>query len=242
MALRVAAAITGLLTMAILVTGCGGGDDDGNSPRIAVATIDPRGGGPSVRTVPSTVEVPELEGFIFPIADACLPQGDQLMPNAQREYRQGVHEGLDFYEVDNCTPVTLGTPVIAAKEGTIVRIDHDYIDLTAEMLAEVEADLTSDESLDSFRGQQVWIDHGAGVVTRYCHLSDVNADLQEGDRVRAGQVVGLVGESGTPESVRAPGTQYHLHFEVRVGDSFLGARLDPAEVRDLYNKLFSASE
>ena len=56
---------------------------------------------------------------------------------------------------------------------------------------------------------------------------------------QAGQIVGFVGESGTPESITNPGSEYHLHFEVRVGDSYLGKGLAPAEVRRLYQTLFS---
>jgi hypothetical protein len=57
-------------------------------------------------TPPSATPAPEgngdvLKGFIFPIAGGCLPKGDQLMPNAPRNYRQGTHEGIDFYNVDN---------------------------------------------------------------------------------------------------------------------------------------------
>ena len=56
--------------------------------------------------------------------------------------------------------------------------------------------------------------------------------------VTAGDLVALVGESGTPESINNPGNQYHLHFEVRVDDSYLGAGLPPGEVRALYLGLF----
>jgi hypothetical protein len=48
-----------------------------------------------------------------------------------------------------------------------------------------------------------------------------------------------VGESGTPEAVTNPGVEIHLHWEVRVGDSFLGADLPSNEVRALYEGLFS---
>ena len=54
--------------------------------------------------------------------------------------------------------------------------------------------------------------------------------------------IGAVGESGTPESVIAPGTEMHLHAEVRVEDSFLGAGLDIVEVRALYARLFGSEE
>ena len=57
--------------------------------------------------------------------------------------------------------------------------------------------------------------------------------------MQQGQPIGGIGESGTPESVLAPGTDIHLHYEVRVGDSFLGDGLPPDIVRGLYERLFS---
>ena len=57
-------------------------------------------------------------------------------------------------------------------------------------------------------------------------------------RVLQGQAVGLIGDSGTPESISNPDSEIHLHWEVRVGDGFLGQGLPPDEVRELYEGLF----
>jgi murein DD-endopeptidase MepM/ murein hydrolase activator NlpD len=58
-------------------------------------------------------------------------------------------------------------------------------------------------------GNVVEIDHGNGLMTRYAHMSGFRA--QPGQRVAAGQVVGLIGNTG-----RSTGP--HLHFEVRIND------------------------
>lgn len=65
-----------------------------------------------------------------------------------------------------------------------------------------------------FSGLLVLIDHGLGVVSGYRHLS--RANVRQGQEVRPGQVIGLVGASGR---VTGP----HLHFDLHLA----GARVDP---------------
>ena len=217
----------------------GTGDETPAPPGEATETATGQPAAPIATGTPAAPSSEELlSGFIYPIAGACLPQGDQLMPNAPRTYRLGIHEGVDFYGVDNCTSIGLGTPVLAAKAGTVIRVDHGYVDPTAAQMNAYLANPTTEDSFDAFRGRQVWVDHGGGIVTRYCHLSGVVAELQAGDAVSQGQTIAFVGESGTPGSLSAPGTELHLHWEVRVGASYLGAGLSAPEVRALYQALF----
>ncbi|HSP56112.1 MAG TPA: M23 family metallopeptidase, partial [Dehalococcoidia bacterium] len=187
---------------------------------------------------------PRLTGFTYPIAGACLPTSDNLMPNAPREYRAGIHEGIDFYTGYNCAEVPANTNVLAAKAGTVTRADHNFVPMTLDelnaTLARTQAQgYTDEDALDKFRGRQVWIDHGSGIVTRYAHLAGIPDNIVEGTRVSAGDLVGFVGDSGTPESITDPGVEIHLHWELRVGDSFLGAGLAADVVRSLYERLFA---
>jgi murein DD-endopeptidase MepM/ murein hydrolase activator NlpD len=184
-----------------------------------------------------------FHNFISPVAGGCLPQSDTLMPNAPRDYRGGTHEGVDFYGYDNCAEIVAGGAVVAAKDGVIVRADLDYHDLTQEELTAANeriaaGDPDAFEVVDLFRGRQLWIDHGDGVVTRYAHLSGIAPGMREGVRVAQGQTVAFIGDSGTPESLSNPGTEIHLHWELRIGDTYLGAELPPDEVRALYEGLF----
>jgi murein DD-endopeptidase MepM/ murein hydrolase activator NlpD len=65
-----------------------------------------------------------------------------------------------------------------------------------------------------FAGHAVFIDHGAGLVSMYFHLGDI--DVTEGQDVKKGQTLGKVGSTG-----RATGP--HLFFGVR----WHGARINP---------------
>lgn len=60
---------------------------------------------------------------------------------------------------------------------------------------------------DGGYGWTVNIDHGFGITTRYAHTSRML--VRQGDRVRRGDVIALVGQTGLAEGP-------HLHYEVRV--------------------------
>lgn len=196
----------------------------------------------------STLDASNLRGFMLPIEGGCLPGYDGLMPNAPRPYRNGVHEGVDWYDLSSCANITEGTPVYAMYGGVVVRADLDYLDLTPQQVAELaertaQQGSSDPETLDLYRGRQVWIDHGDGIFTRYGHLGAIDdGGTYVGASVERGQVIAYVGESGTPESVTDPGTEMHLHAEVRVGDGFLGEGLPPDEVRRLWERLFGPAD
>lgn len=76
-------------------------------------------------------------------------------------------------------------------------------------------------------GNCIRIKHAFGFETLYSHQS--KNLVKKGDKVKAGQVIGLTGRTG-----RA--TTEHLHFEV----SFNGRRLDPAILFDHANKKLKA--
>ena len=71
-----------------------------------------------------------------------------------------------------------------------------------------------------YNGKTIFLDHGQGLITMYCHLSEPL--VNEGEMVQQGQVIGLVGATGR---VTGP----HLHWSV----SLNGYRVDPQSMMRL---------
>jgi murein DD-endopeptidase MepM/ murein hydrolase activator NlpD len=88
------------------------------------------------------------------------------------------------YGLDIAT--NFGNPVVATADGIVLNLGNDKIG-----------------------GRNITIGHGGGITTHYLHLSKFL--VKAGEKVKRGDVIGLVGKSG-----KALGP--HLHYEVRVND------------------------
>lgn len=181
----------------------------------------------------------------IPIKGASLPRHPGVFPGARRLYRHGVHQGLDFFHDPGAgTHVMVNTPAVAAAAGTVVRADLNYRDMDARQYSKIMSDCArsqycSEANEDLFRGCQVWIDHGNGLVTRYAHLNKARSDLKVGTHVNSGDIIGYIGYSGTGENQPGRVKHPHLHFEIWLDDHYLGYGLTPAETMALYQKLFT---
>lgn len=95
------------------------------------------------------------------------------------------HSGLDI-------AAPKGAPVRAPASGEVIRTGEYF-----------------------FNGRTVFIDHGQGLVSMFCHLDSI--DTREGDTLKPGQVFATVGKTGR---VTGP----HLHWSVSLNQN----RIDPA--------------
>lgn len=96
---------------------------------------------------------------------------------------------------------------------------HDGLDIGAAANAPVQAPAqgrVTSVGFDSKLGNVVKLDHGFGIETLYGHLA--KALVKDGQRVKRGDVVGLVGSSGLA-------TGPHLHYMVKVN----GQTFDPTK-------------
>jgi murein DD-endopeptidase MepM/ murein hydrolase activator NlpD len=128
--------------------------------------------------------------FIFQIP--IQPPGNTVVDVSYRygstqDGRREPHHGVEFLN-------KFGTPIHAAGDGVVQFAGPDKEALYSPW--------------KNFYGNVVVIRHANEMYTLYGHLSKIN--VQAGDEVRAGDVIGEVGQSGVA-------TGSHLHFEVRRG-------------------------
>ena len=102
-------------------------------------------------------------------------------------YGSSGHRGTDI-------PAPEGTPILAAHSGTVII-----------------------SGWNNSYGNQVLLDNGAGLSTRYAHMTQTA--VTAGEAVTAGQVIGYVGNTGDS-------TGFHLHFEVMQN----GVRVNPMDM------------
>jgi murein DD-endopeptidase MepM/ murein hydrolase activator NlpD len=156
---------------------------------------------------------------------SVAPQfGRPQPPEVQQRIADEAARARAVSERSHDTPRMWEPPFVAPRESRItsgfghgrvfngeVRSRHTGTDFAGAIGAPVHAPargvvaLTGDFYLG---GGVIYIDHGAGLVTAYLHLSEKN--VEEGDVVQRGQVIGKVGATGR---VTGP----HLHWIVRYG-------------------------
>lgn len=185
-----------------------------------------------------------LGQFILPMKKVHLPFNFGALPGTRRPYRYGVHEGIDFFVDSACqSKVEIGTEVRACASGKVVRADTNFKEMSRGKFLQVLAQCrkehaTSSTNEDLFRGQQVWIDHGGGCMTRYAHLSKISDRITKGCTVKKGDLIAYVGVSGTQGAYPGQSRHPHLHFEIWLDGKYLGWGMTPQETLFVLEDIF----
>ncbi len=136
------------------------------------------------------------------------------VPNAQMTSGFGLrfHPILGYSRphtgVDWAAPI--GTPILAAGSGTVLKAERS-----------------------SSYGNHVEIQHANGYITTYSHMTGFARGIADGVRVRQGQVVGYLGQTGLA-------TGPHLHYEVIVNGHFVDPmRVKLARTREMDGKVLT---
>lgn len=96
---------------------------------------------------------------------------------------------------------------------------HNGVDIGAEEgtpVAAMDNGTVSDVTKDALWGICVTIDHGNGIISRYCGLSP-SLSVQSGEAVESGQTIGVVGNTADIESKQPS----HVHIEVLKNDIYV---------------------
>ena len=182
-------------------------------------------------------------GYVVPVEGATLSSRSSHLPGAARYYRNGTHEGFDFYSGVVSVAITYGTPIHAVATGKVIRADHDYVEMSIDEYNQVidtaKRNLsTPPEILDKLRGRQVWVEHPGGFISRYAHLSAIPDSVQVGNIIKQGDVVGETGNSGTLEAAQDTQDDPHPHVEIWNQDTYLGKGMEPDEIYTLAQQVF----
>lgn len=142
-------------------------------------------------------------------------QQAQTPPQSQQPQQPQTYEPPVVSDGGIC-PLPAGTYYVSRSVGS----GHDGTDMVAPAMTPIYAVksgtvITSQEALGGW-GVTVAIDHGDGTSSLYGHMTYGTRQVEVGQTVEAGQLIGYVGSTGRS-------TANHLHIEYRVN----GAIVDP---------------
>ncbi len=130
-----------------------------------------------------------IRGFVFPVGEPYSFIDSWGFPRMTGTEYSHGHQGVDIM-------ADFGTPLYAVERGVVIRVGNDVLG-----------------------GQKLWVKGQSGTYYYYAHLQAFIEGVGEGTAVEAGDVIGLVGDTGN-----AQGGAPHLHFQVHPGG---GAAVNP---------------
>ncbi|MBT3762611.1 MAG: M23 family metallopeptidase [Candidatus Marinimicrobia bacterium] len=184
--------------------------------------------------IPDFTLISPTISLMLPCDGQPIPTKGSRLPNAPRDYRSGVHRGIDFFS-------NWGTPVKSVADGIIIRSDLNYKEVPADFRIEIlnraaKLKRTPSDIFNSILlGKAVFIDHGFDLfpgyrsITIYAHLSYINSNIKPGYKIKAGEVFAKSGNTGTRPSTLGTRDESHLHWELilqnKNGEYYFGQNL-----------------
>ena len=185
--------------------------------------------------------------LILPCENIPVPKRTMRLPNAPRNYRNGIHRGIDFF-------ANWGTPIRAVAEGVVIRSDLHYEEVSPSFRESVlnssarVGKTPSDIFNNILLGQSVFLDHGFNlipgfrVISIYAHLSHINSDIKPGRFIKAGEIFAKSGNSGVKESTLGSRKGSHLHWELIMQkgkkEIFLGKDIPNPKLYNVLSSIF----
>jgi murein DD-endopeptidase MepM/ murein hydrolase activator NlpD len=187
---------------------------------------------------PASLAMPDGTAIAFTIEEHAYPEqrlevakgyvslSDENLERVGRE-RKVINGALTGWREIDVSGIKLDAPLAGRRSSSFglrrffngePRSPHKGMDIAAntgeQIVAPLGGIITSTGDY-YFNGNTVFIDHGQGFVTMYCHLSKIG--VEDGQQVAVGEAIGAVGATGR---VTGP----HLHF----GTYLNGTAVDPA--------------
>lgn len=133
-----------------------------------------------------------MESYLQPTASGRIMSGNW---GCVRNNGNRFHEGIDLKSINRSSNGIAHDKIFAIASGIVAHVNLNI--------------------QDSNYGRYIVLSHvnkGVEWCSLYAHLDSVSETLKEGNRIQAGQVIGIMGN--TSSSIEIPESRAHLHFEI----------------------------
>lgn len=176
-----------------------------------------RGRAPTGQTVGKSLEVPVTEyrskhKLIFPVRGNFIAVNGHDSDELNHSYESSQYfaydivplgPGFEMRRTDGTSYAYAHTEVLAPADGIVIYARNDVPDGTVK-----QDYLKLDDGIWAIGGNIVLIDHGDGEFSLLAHMHLGSVRVRKGDHVRQGDVIGLIGMSGSPGHP-------HLHYQLQ---------------------------
>ncbi len=156
----------------------------------------------------------------FPHRDSDSPFNGKIV-NSQRfaiDWKRMNADGA-FYVGDktkNESYVDYGSDILAVADGTVIALLDELEPNEPGILPAHDPEKAKTLTVQNVDGNHIVLDLGNGTYAFYAHLIKGSLKVKLGDKVKTGQVIGHLGNTGNSDAS-------HLHFHIMNGPSVLGS-------------------